>query len=106
MRVKIARLFFDEETIELPETCPECDGTVNDRNTKKYYYSEVGQEGIAKFELDHDEPRTLDYLVMVSCNNGDCSEILADAGDPEDPEFYDRIRELRNDISVFLQEAP
>ena len=108
-KVKIAHVFIDYEEVELPDFCPKCGTQVEKEMTHNYYFVEADEVSHDKLEMHrgplgdsfvfHD-----DCLIMVQCGGYDCGEIFASSPEVNEPEFFDRLRSLRDAVNEFLEE--
>jgi hypothetical protein len=99
MKIELAHICYDVQTIELPEKCPGCGGPLSEATTVRYYYTETtiyGDEPEQPPKPDHK-----DLLLMVQCYVEDCHEILAHA-DPASTEVFHSLQLIGCEIGNFL----
>jgi len=99
MKIELAHICHDIQTIELPDKCPGCGGPLNEMTTVKHYYVETTVYG--EEQKKPPEPGHADLLLMIQCYAEGCHEILAHA-DPAGTEAFAELQDMGVEIYNFL----
>lgn len=99
MKIDLAHICYDIQTIDLPEKCPGCGQVLSDKTVQKYYFVES-----AVYNGTPDprpKPKHNDLLLMVQCTKEGCHHILAHAN-PAETEAFSSLDFIKVELLNFL----